>query len=319
MADDTKALKRAVKFRPVILILVMLVLTGGRAWGADLRSTAPTPGAQAETSPSLPPPMPVVRYVVEKGDTLWGLSRQWGVSVECIQAGNPDAQMMPGEVLEIPRWECRVFWAKGGELLTDLADYLRMPAADIARANRLREDAVFTPGQRVWIPLEVPANGVCREEAYVRTPEGDHWYARFPWPAVGCVSREFGSDGLGRHHGIDIAAPFGHGIICPRDGWVVEVGNNDSPTSPGLGTYIKVAHEFDEAGNPMLWTIYGHVSGFNVALGEVASGVGIRVRAGDVIGYVGNNGRSTGAHLHFEVWLRGRPQDPLNFLVGAGS
>jgi hypothetical protein len=96
------------------------------------------------------------------------------------------------------------------------------------------------------------------------------------------------------HEGLDLLANVGTEIHAAADGFVT-LARRDR----GYGNAIHIEH----AGK--LSTIYGHLSRF-------AEGIepGVYVRRGQVIGYVGNTGRSTGAHLHFEVLVAGRPVDP---------
>ena len=98
------------------------------------------------------------------------------------------------------------------------------------------------------------------------------------------------------HAGIDFAAPPGTPILAAGAGRVVEAGPNG-----GYGRWVKISHEGGLA------TGYAHLS-------RIAPGVrrSARVRQGQVIGYVGSSGLSTGPHLHFELHRHGRPVDPLN-------
>ena len=97
------------------------------------------------------------------------------------------------------------------------------------------------------------------------------------------------------HGGIDIGAHEGTEVHAARDGTVSE-----RAVSPILGNYLVVSHPGGYQ------TVYGHLSAFNVTLGQ-------EVSAGSVIGRVGNTGLATGPHLHFEVRNRGATEDP--FLV----
>jgi murein DD-endopeptidase MepM/ murein hydrolase activator NlpD len=97
------------------------------------------------------------------------------------------------------------------------------------------------------------------------------------------------------HAGIDIAAPMGSAVVAAADGQVIASGWNG-----GYGRQIQVAH-----GNGIV-TSYSHLSGFAASPGEP-------VRQGQLIGYVGSTGVSTGPHLHFEVLVNGRAVDPLGF------
>ncbi len=98
------------------------------------------------------------------------------------------------------------------------------------------------------------------------------------------------------HAGIDFAAPPGTPILAAGAGRVVEAGPNG-----GYGRWIKISH------SDGLATGYAHLS-------RIAPGVrrSARVKQGQVIGYVGSSGLSTGPHLHFELHRNGRPVDPLS-------
>jgi len=98
------------------------------------------------------------------------------------------------------------------------------------------------------------------------------------------------------HNGIDFAAPKGTEIYATADGTVKAADENIR----GYGMHIKIDH-----GNGYE-TIYAHLS-------EYAVYVGKKVSRGDIIGYVGNTGKSLVSHLHYEVYYEGKPVNPVNF------
>jgi len=99
------------------------------------------------------------------------------------------------------------------------------------------------------------------------------------------------------HSGLDLSAMRGTPIIAPGDGKVFFVGSNG-----GLGKAIKIRHSRHYE------TIYGHLLKYNVKKNQ-------RVKRGDVIGYVGKTGHSTGYHLHYEVHKDGKRVDPYSYLL----
>ena len=103
------------------------------------------------------------------------------------------------------------------------------------------------------------------------------------------------------HTGLDFAAPVGTPILAAAGGRVIEAGPDGA-----YGQSMQVDH-----GNGLV-TRYAHTSQFLVQPGEL-------VRRGQPIARVGNTGRSTGPHLHFEVLLGGIPQDPARFLARGES
>ncbi|HAT1445452.1 TPA: peptidoglycan DD-metalloendopeptidase family protein [Corynebacterium striatum] len=127
------------------------------------------------------------------------------------------------------------------------------------------------------------------------------------------VSSGYGPRWGSFHAGLDFAAPVGTPIYAAADGVVVE--GRDRRNVDGFGSWIWLDCQ-DSVGKDF---IYGHVkhSGILVKKGD-------RVRAGQQIGVVGNEGQSTGPHLHFEVWghpgrLGGAHQDPARYLQGAAQ
>lgn len=122
----------------------------------------------------------------------------------------------------------------------------------------------------------------------------------FMAPVAGRISSRFGRRVhpilryARMHSGVDFAAGYGSPVAAAADGQVVGAGR-----AGGYGRQVRVAH-----GNGVV-TTYSHLSGF-------AAAPGAPVRQGQVIGYVGSSGVSTGAHLHFEVRVNGRAVDPLS-------
>jgi murein DD-endopeptidase MepM/ murein hydrolase activator NlpD len=123
------------------------------------------------------------------------------------------------------------------------------------------------------------------------------------WPVRGYLSSGYGrridpfTGQPGFHPGIDISAPRGTEIKAPADGVVVEVGRRGA-----YGRAIVIDHGFDVV------TRYGHMEDYNVRPGQ-------RVRRGDVIGFVGNSGRSNAPHVHYEVWVGDKLQNPVHYIL----
>ncbi|WEK45348.1 MAG: M23 family metallopeptidase [Candidatus Andeanibacterium colombiense] len=107
--------------------------------------------------------------------------------------------------------------------------------------------------------------------------------------------------GRRNHKGLDLAAPTGTPVYAPADGLIARADWFSS-----YGNYIQIEHGGE------LQTRYGHLSGFAVHAGD-------RVHKGDLIGYVGTTGRSTGPHLHYEVRVAGESVDPTPYLAGEVS
>jgi murein DD-endopeptidase MepM/ murein hydrolase activator NlpD len=135
--------------------------------------------------------------------------------------------------------------------------------------------------------------------------------------APGSVYKGFGggfSGGVGgrgtptmfMHEGVDLAADVGTPIHAAGDGVV-----KGAQLNGGYGNWIEIDHDGVEVtplfGKPVaLSTVYGHLSAFAPGIAP-----GVRVKQGDVIGFVGSTGRSTGPHLHFEILQNGHPTNPM--------
>jgi len=145
--------------------------------------------------------------------------------------------------------------------------------------------------------LDVVRNGVERRHALASaTPS--------IWPVTGWLSSSYGyrrdpfTGGADFHPGLDISADYGEPVHATADGVVTSAG-----ASGNYGNLIVVEHGYG------ITTRYGHLSRFATVSGQ-------QVHRGDIVGYVGSTGRSTSAHLHYEILLNGQLTNPLKLLTG---
>ena len=156
-------------------------------------------------------------------------------------------------------------------------------------------DKEFTQLFASWKKLDTPGAGILSQKPLVAVPsiapvQGfrlSSTYGEREHPVLG---------GTRMHKGLDLAVPSGTPVRAPADG-VVEKASWFS----SYGNFIEIAH----GGN--METRYGHLSAYNVVEGQ-------HVHKGDVIGYVGTTGRSTGPHLHYEVRISGEAVDPTPYM-----
>lgn len=142
-----------------------------------------------------------------------------------------------------------------------------------------------------------------------RLAERVRWISSTPAiaPVKGIFTSGFGfrsdplTHGHGVHQGVDIAAAPGQPVRASADGVVVKAG-----VIGGLGQAVHLAHGFG------VTTRYGHMSRIDVRPGQ-------RVKRGDILGRVGNTGRSTGYHLHYEVRVDGDPVNPLAYILDGAA
>src|ERR1700719_3314846 len=127
------------------------------------------------------------------------------------------------------------------------------------------------------------------------------------WPVIGHLTGTFGErmdpfSGEGAFHtGVDISSQYGDSVRVSADGIVIEAGDH-----AGYGRLVVVDHGFG------VTTYYGHLSSFNVLIGQ-------QLRRGDTIGNVGVSGRTTGPHVHYEVRINGAPVNPTRYLRQASA
>lgn len=119
---------------------------------------------------------------------------------------------------------------------------------------------------------------------------------KFLLPYSGTITSRFGTRWSRQHSGVDISGSVGSAIYAADDG-IVEFAGWDSS---GYGNLVKINH------NNGYVTYYAHLNSINVNVGDP-------VKKGNVIASLGNTGRSTGPHLHFEIRKDGNPLDPLSF------
>jgi murein DD-endopeptidase MepM/ murein hydrolase activator NlpD len=130
----------------------------------------------------------------------------------------------------------------------------------------------------------------------------DSSYTPAVWPVIGHITDTFGArldpfSGEGAFHtGVDISTDYGAPVHTAADG-IVTVAEN----RPGYGRMVIVDHGFG------ITTCYAHLSAF-------ATVAGSRVKRGQVVGYTGISGRSTGPHVHYEVRLNNAPVNPWRYL-----
>ncbi|MDZ4736513.1 MAG: M23 family metallopeptidase [Rhodospirillaceae bacterium] len=154
----------------------------------------------------------------------------------------------------------------------------------------------FTPSSGVWDFFNPDGQSV--RKALMRTPIDG---ARL---TSGFGMRKHPTLGYNKmHRGVDFGAPSGTPIYAAGDGTIESISDNGS-----YGNYIRIRHNSEYS------TAYAHMKGFANGLNQ-----GDRVRQGDIIGYVGTTGRSTGPHLHYEVLVAGEQVNPLDIKLPAGE
>ena len=255
-------------------------------------------------------------YTVLEGDTIFGIAEKFGLNPETILWGNYYTlldnahSLKPGQELNILPVNGTYHEWQQGEGLNGVAKYYGVTPEDIINfpANELDAASIgdFTnpniqPGKWLVVPngrrefvswsaplgvtRENPASArVLGEGACGPISGGAVGYGTFVWPANKHYLSGFDYSPSTNHWGIDIAGNEGEGVYATDAGVVVYAGWNDY----GYGNMLMIDH------GSGFQSLYAHMSAFNVGCGQ-------SVGQGDVIGAIGNTGRSSGPHLHFEI------------------
>ncbi|MFP4113367.1 MAG: peptidoglycan DD-metalloendopeptidase family protein [Spirochaetales bacterium] len=237
-----------------------------------------------------------VEYEVEPGDTISEIAYEFGIEPGTILSMNPIddvRRLLPGTTLSIPDRDGLFHAVQPSESLSSIAGQYGVPVAPILDANDL-ETSVLQVGETLFVPgAEMDEN-----EYLLAIGELFQWPVRNFRFTSGYGMRSDPFTGQWRMHtGIDLANAVGTPVLAARPGRVVHL----EPNTGTLGNMIILDH------GDGFRSLYGHLDSFNVTNGQ-------RVSAGQMIGRIGNTGRSTGPHLHFSVIRQGRWEDPLKHM-----
>jgi murein DD-endopeptidase MepM/ murein hydrolase activator NlpD len=244
-------------------------------------------------------------YAVQEGDTLSSIGARFKISVDALKYVNnltDYTTLKVGEQITIPPASGLVHAVAVGDTLTSIAEKYEVAPQAIADFNYILDTSKLAVGTELVIP-----GGKIPEPVIPITPEfgipsRGQYAAVSPnkglcvWPTtVRIISQYF----TWYHNGVDIASPIGGAmppLLSCMDGKVIRAGWDPF----GLGLHVRIDH-----GNGYE-TVYGHMSKIDVGYGQ-------KVKRGQIIGLMGNTGRSTGPHVHFIVKYNGMALDPLNF------
>lgn len=258
------------------------------------------------TSISDKPRGEIVQYKVEEGDTISGIAKKFGVSIDTLRWANnltSITAIKPGQIIKVPPVTGVIHKVKKGDTVTSIAKYYNTDAQGIVDFpfNTFLNDETFalSVGQSVIVPEGVmPKVQQWSPSSYIarKTPNAGTVVASgiFVWPTSGTITQRYSW----YHRALDIANKTGTPILAADAGTIIVAG---WPDNSGYGNRVIIDH-----GNGFI-TVYGHLSSFSVSGGQT-------VARGDLIGLMGSTGRSTGPHLHFEIRASGVFQDPLAYL-----
>ncbi|MEX0652164.1 MAG: M23 family metallopeptidase [Candidatus Paceibacterota bacterium] len=225
-------------------------------------------------------------YVVREGDSLSQIAKMFNVTTGTIIWANDikkGSLIKEGQTLVILPVSGVQHIVEKGDTLQSIAKKYKGDFNEVLQYNDITENVILAVGDVITVPggeVEAP---VYKATTQVVTGSNSSSYSGYYMrPIVG--GRK--SQGIHGYNGVDLAAPSGTPILASATGDVIVVRNGG--WNGGYGTYAVIRH-----GNGTQ-TLYSHMSTVIVYSGQ-------RVVQGQVIGYVGSTGRSTGSHLHFEV------------------
>jgi murein DD-endopeptidase MepM/ murein hydrolase activator NlpD len=233
-------------------------------------------------------------YVVREGDSLSQIAEMFQVSVNTIRWANDlgrTGTIKPDDTLVILPVTGIKHSVAAGDTIEKIAAKYKASAEEISVYNGIDLTSKLTTGSVVIVPdgvfVEVqpakkPVARVATGSTRSATPSANVSAGYFLRPINGGVKTQ----GIHGYNGIDLAAPVGTPVFASAAGRVIV--SRTGGWNGGYGTYIVIEHPNGTQ------TLYAHLSGNNVSQGQT-------VTRGQVIGAVGNTGRSTGPHIHFEV------------------
>ncbi len=262
------------------------------------------------------PRQEITMYVVQDGDTVFGISEKFGLQPETILWGNYGTllddphNLQPGQELIILPVDGTYYEWQQGDGLNGVADFFSVKPDDILNYPGNELDAstigdlsapnikagtylIVPGGHREFVSWSAPL-GVTRENpasplvwgqgACEAVSGGAVGYGTFVWPANKHFLSGFDYTPKANHWGIDIAGSEGEGVYAADAGVIVYAGRNNY----GYGNMIMIDH------GSGFQTLYAHLSAIYRFCGQ-------SVGQGEGIGAIGTTGASSGAHLHFEI------------------
>jgi len=230
-------------------------------------------------------------YVVHKGDTLPQVAKMFGVSVNTVLWANDldrGAALRDGQTLVILPINGVQHTVKKGDTIQGIAKKYGGSVAEVLEFNDIDTAKNLSIGDTIVVP-----NGTESNVGLAKTTTQTHRIASTPSYSgyyMHPVPDGHKTQGIHGYNGVDYGAPIGTPVYSAAEGSVIvsRFRTLSDPWFGGYGNYIVIEHPNGTQ------TLYGHLSAVYVA-------VGARVDKGQSIGEVGNTGKSTGPHLHFEV------------------
>lgn len=257
-------------------------------------------------------------YIVKEGDTLSVIAQNFGVNIGTILWANQKTTgqyIRPGDALRIPPVSGILLTVKSGDTISSLAKKYGIDGEEIARVNRLDEQKSLAIGTEIILPgaiplptaiaktpsrtsTGIPTNALPSDKLVYKGKPADADADNTPmsklfWPTSGHVITQYYG---WKHTGLDVDGDYDSPLYASHDGVITTAGWNNG----GYGLQVVIQGDG-------VMTRYAHASKLFVKSGE-------KVKRGQTIAMMGTTGRSTGTHLHYEVYINGKRVNPLTYL-----
>ena len=241
----------------------------------------------------------ITEHTIKQKENFWKVAREYHVDIDTIIGANQDItklQAALGQKIRIPNQRGVLHRTDGENSIQTLSSLYAVSAVAIMTANNLQDKNILPPGVELFIPGAKPVR--LTGEMSVRYSLRGIFGSPLPGRITSTMGmRKHPVGGFrGRHTGVDLAAAEGTRIAAAAAGVVKDAGEGEY-----IGKFVILSHKDSYT------TLYGHCEQTLVRKGQ-------RIKKGQIIARVGNTGRTTGPHLHFEIRKNGIPQDPLSYL-----
>lgn len=234
-------------------------------------------------------------HIVQKGDSIWRLSKTYKIPVYSILSANPKIQkniINLGQKIEIPFSTGIKYRVKNNDNLWDISKKYQISSRSITEVNSLSSTKIYI-GQHLFLP----------GAKFLKPKSKKKKKFQLYWPLYGKITSNYGSriHPISKkrhiHTGIDISAPRGSAVHAAASGVVIFLGYRK-----GYGNMLILRHKSD------YYTIYAHLLKYYKKKGQYVS-LGVKIAS------VGNTGNTTGYHLHFELKKGDQTINPRTALI----
>jgi len=283
-SQDMSLPEPATNFDPIDKIAGDIIIDGGEALLPEVGPSNEAP-EKVNTNNGQ-----ISIYIVRSGDTLAGIATMFDVSVNTIMWANDltkGSALKIGQTLVILPITGVMYTVTSGDTLNSIAKRFSGDVNEIANFNDLQATDKISIGDIILIPdgqvsSSIRPSAVSGSSAKAVTTSNKSYDGYYIKPFIGGHKTQ----GIHGYNAVDYGLPVGSELYASAAGTVIVSKN--SGWNGGYGNYVVIQHRNNTQ------TVYGHMSRTIVSVGQ-------NVTQGQIIGYSGNSGNSTGPHLHFEI------------------